>query len=60
MMRRNDFNHIAEVIRKRYVDGTVDKLILRDMVDDMASYFRESNAAFDKTKFLRACGFYNE
>lgn len=60
MMRRNDFKAIAETLRKRHTEGTIDKLALRDLVDDLSSYFRQSNPAFDKGKFVKACGFYQE
>lgn len=60
MLRRNDFKAISEVFRKYHTEGTVDKLILRDMIDRMAVYFRQSNPSFDKSKFVRACGFYDE
>lgn len=60
MMRRDDFKHIAEIMRKYHTEGTIDKLILRDMVDNLSSYFRQSNPSFDKGKFVKLCGFYQE
>ena len=60
MMRRNDFRAIAETLRVYYTNGSVDKVVLRDMVDNMCNIFRQSNPAFDRSKFLRTCGFYNE
>lgn len=60
MMRRDDFKAIAEIVRKYHTEGAIDKLVLRDMVDNLSSYFRQSNASFDKSKFLRASGFYQE
>lgn len=60
MMRRNDFKEIAEVLRKYHTEGTIEKLALRNLVEDLSSYFRQSNPAFDKGKFVKACGFYQE
>jgi len=60
MMRRNDFRAIAETLRVYYTNGSVDKVVLRDMVDNMCNIFRQSNPAFDKGKFVKACGFYQE
>lgn len=59
-MRRDDFKAIAEVLRKHHTEGTIDKLALRDLVDELSTYFRQSNPSFDKGKFVRACGFYQE
>ena len=60
MMRRDDFKAIAEIVRKYHTEGAIDKLVLRDMVDNLAAYFRQSNPSFDKGKFVKACGFYQE
>jgi hypothetical protein len=60
MMRRNDFQAIADIIRTYHTNGTVDKLVLRDMADKMSGYFRQSNPTFDKGRFVRACGWYDE
>ena len=60
MMRRNDFKAIAEVFRKYHTEGTVDKIMLREIVESFSVIFRQSNPSFDKGKFLRASGFYQE
>lgn len=60
MLRRNDFKAIAEVLRKYHTEGTIDKIYLRDMIDELSVHFRQSNPSFDKGKFLRASGFYQE
>lgn len=60
MMRRADFKAIAETLRKYHTEGTIDKLILRNMIDNLCAYFRQSNPSFDKGKFIRACGYYQE
>lgn len=59
-MTRTDFKAIAEVLRKRHASGTIDKVVLREMVNEMCVHFRKSNESFDKGKFVKACGFYQE
>jgi hypothetical protein len=63
-MRRADFKAIADTIRMHrlqaqayLVDPTVISLAL---LEDLCVVFRKSNPTFDKGKFLRACGFYQE
>jgi len=60
MMRRDDFKAIAEVLRKRHAEGAIDKTVLRDLIEDLCHYFRSSNSSFDKGKFIKACGYYQE
>ena len=59
MMRRPDFEAIASVIRSYRQEATLDRVVLRQMADDMSKYFKQSNPAFDKEKFIRACGYYD-
>jgi hypothetical protein len=57
-MRRADFKEIAEVIRMhKLIDPTV---VSMGLLEDLCVVFRKSNPTFDKGKFLRACGFYQE
>lgn len=60
MMTRVDFKAIAEVIRKHHTENTIDKLTLRNLVDQLSVHFRQSNPTFDKGKFVKACGYYQE
>lgn len=59
-MTRTDFKAIAEVLRKQNTYGTIDKVVLRAIIYDLCVYFRHSNETFDKGKFIRDCGFYQE
>lgn len=57
-MTRTDFKAIAEIIREYKIlhdDAAVYVLTTR-----LCNYFRQSNPTFDKGKFLRDCGFYQE
>jgi hypothetical protein len=57
-MRRADFKEIAEVIRMHnLIDPTV---VSMGLLEDLCVVFRKSNPTFDKGKFLRAAGFYQE
>jgi len=57
MMRRNDFAAIATIIRE-YKLLTTNEEPVYVMTTKLCQYFKQSNAAFDKEKFLKACGFY--
>jgi len=59
MMRRPDFEAIAGVIREYRQAATLDRTVLREFADDLSKYFKQSNPAFDKEKFIRACGYYD-
>ena len=59
MMRRPDFEAIANVIRSYRQEATLDRVVLREMAEDLCKYFKQSNPAFDKEKFIRACGYYD-
>lgn len=59
-MRRDDFKAIAEVLRKHYTSGTIDKTVLREMINELCVHFRHSNETFDKGKFVKSCGYYQE
>ena len=63
-MRRAEFKAIAEVIRmhrlqaQAYIANPI--VISEGLLEDLCVVFRKSNPTFDKGKFLRACGFYQE
>ncbi len=59
MMRRSDFEAVANTFRKYYANNALDRVTLREMAEDMSKYFKQSNPAFDKEKFIRACGYYD-
>ena len=57
-MRRADFKAIAETIRQ-YNLAHQDQDI-RELIERLCVQFRISNATFDKGKFIKACGWYQE
>lgn len=58
-MTRKDFKAIAEIIRK-YNLTTHDSLDLYNLAKDLTVYFKQANPTFDKGKFLKAAGYYQE
>lgn len=58
-MRRNDFKALAEVIREHKVHGHHYQPYFDVLVEDIAKVCRDSNPSFDKSKFMKACGYYN-
>lgn len=59
-MTRKDFKAIAEVLRKYHTSGSIDKSVLRELINELCVHFRQSNDTFDKGRFIRACGLYQE
>lgn len=59
-MRRNDFSALAAVIREHKLQGHHYEPYFHTLVEDIAKVCKESNASFDKSKFMKACGWYNE
>lgn len=64
-MTRKNFKAIAEVIKTyRLTSLTIstisEELLVRDLVEMMSLYFKQDNPTFDKSKFMRACGWYDE
>jgi hypothetical protein len=59
MMSRKDFKAIAEITRK-YNLLNHDNLKLYEMTQELCSYFKKANPTFDKGKYLKACGWYQE
>ena len=58
-MSRKDFKAIAEIIRKYNIIGA-DALDLHNMTDELSSYFKKANPTFDRGKFMKATGYYQE
>lgn len=58
-MTRKDFKAIADVIRT-YNLTTHDSLDLYNLTNDLAKYFKQANPTFDRSRFMRAAGWYNE
>ena len=57
-MTRTDFKAIAEIIREYKIlhdDASVYVLTTR-----LCQHFKKANPTFDKGKFLRDCGYYQE
>lgn len=59
-MRRPDFKQLAEVIREHKIHGHHYEPYFRVLVDDIALVCKKSNPSFDKSKFMKACGYYDE
>jgi hypothetical protein len=57
-MTRKDFEAIAEIIRKANL--LPKEIGLKDIAQELSSYFKHANPSFDKHKFMRACGWYQE
>lgn len=59
-MTRPDFKAIAEIIRKYNNLGMFDDLAFYKFVEELTLYFRKVNPTFDRGKFMKACGYYQE
>lgn len=57
-MTRTDFKAIADVIRTYKLRHQYDDYL--GLVLDLCPYFKKANPTFDKGKFLRDCGYYQE
>ena len=59
-MTKKHFIRIAADL-KRYVDQTpeigIERGILRGIANDLCDTFKSDNPAFDKARFIAACGF---
>ena len=58
-MSRKDFKAIAEIIRK-YNILNADGLELYGITEELSSYFKKANPTFDRGKFMKATGYYQE
>jgi len=58
-MTRKDFKAVADIIRK-YNILLHDQMDLYEMSIELCSYFKKANPTFDKGKFLKAAGWYQE
>jgi len=58
-MTKNHFEAVAEIIRghidTNFTHGV--HLVQRDLINDLADYFKKENPKFDKKKFIKACGY---
>ena len=61
MMRRTDFKEIARILRERHLKQlNQDGLDMYLLCEELAVYFKKSNPSFDKGKFMREAGWYQE
>ncbi len=60
-MTRKDFEAIASIIKefKQNIDPHLltTNTYINMMVRDLSNYFKQSNSAFDKERFMKACGY---
>lgn len=59
-MTRTDFKAIAEILRLHKLESPESVHIILLLADDLAKYFKKANPTFDRGKFLRAAGWYQE
>lgn len=57
-MTRKNFKAIADIMRKYKL--TSDEITINKLAAELATYFKTDNPTFDRSKFMRACGFYDE
>lgn len=58
-MSRKDFKAIADIIREyKLVVGSDESVYV--LTTRLCQYFKQANSTFDKGKFLKAAGFYQE
>ena len=58
-MTRKDFEAIAHILREKGL--VIDhKETIYELANDLARYFKQANPSFDKVKFIRACGWYQD
>lgn len=58
-MTRKDFKAIADIIREyKLVVGSDESVYV--LTTRLCQYFKQVNPTFDKGKFLKAAGFYQE
>jgi hypothetical protein len=63
MMTRTNFKEIANIIRHqkvRFELNTWAEDSLYDITNELARYFKSNNPTFDRSKFMKAAGWYNE
>ena len=60
-MVRKDFEAIAKILRERHLQQlNQDGLDLYLLCEELARYFKKANPTFDKGKFMRNAGWYQE
>lgn len=58
-MTRTDFKAIAQIVREYNVAKKFDDKEFYSLVNKLCIHFKQSNPTFDKTEFVRKCGWYN-
>lgn len=64
-MTKKDFEAIAAAFKRQKdfhevalpAGDAVVKVALQDLATDLSAHFKASNPNFDRTRFIRACGF---
>lgn len=59
-MTRTNFKAIAEIIRKYKTGENGHIPELRSFTTELATYFKQANPTFERSRFMRACGWYDE
>lgn len=64
-MSRKHYTDVAEIVKSNLAaakimdtmeEADAAKAILRSVASDLASFFKRDNSAFDRQRFLTACG----
>lgn len=60
-MRRNEFQEIANILKPYIISdhSSVESRIVSEIANNLCFFFKRNNPAFNKEKFLKACGIYN-
>ena len=59
-MTKKNFERVAEIIRYHKINSPYLIVDLRRIANDLAKYFKEENPEFNRSRFLQACGWYDE
>ena len=61
MIRRKEHIEIAKIIRKYNIyQQHTGNMSLVEMVSEIANMLQRNNPSFDRSKFMKDCGWYNE
>ena len=57
-MSRKDYNKVAEILATANINADHEAATntLMNVASDLALYFKQDNARFDRSRFLTACG----
>lgn len=58
-MTRKDFEAIAEIVREYKLQKNQHESVY-ELTTRLSHYFRQANSTFNKGKFFKACGYYQE